>query len=216
MQALVIGASGLVGGALSNVLRIHSVPTVGTAWKRPAPGLRSLDMRNAGDLESLFGDIKPDVLCLPAALTNVDLCEERPDEASSINVAPVQLIASHCAATRCRLIFYSTDYVFDGCDGPYAESAKMSPINVYGRLKGEAERIIQESGAPHIIIRTTGVYGWDPASKNFAMQVWQRLGAGERMRVPVDQFANPTLADWLAEATWSLVERGFEGTIHVA
>src|SRR5205823_3810766 len=72
------------------------------------------------------------------------------------------------------------------------------------------------SGARHLILRTTGVFGWDPSSKNFAMQVWQRLGEGEVMRVPSDQYANPTYAPFIAEVSVRLIASQIGGIVHVA
>src|SRR5207249_12079336 len=97
----------------------------------------------------------------------------------------------------------------------YGEEDPISPQGVYARSKADGEQAVRDTIDDHLIIRTTVVYGWDPGSKNFAMQVWQRLSEGEAMRVPVDQIGNPTLADFLADSSVKLVERGQRGTINV-
>ena len=115
-----------------------------------------------------------------------------------------------------ELVFYSTDAIFDGEHGPYSENATPNPICVYGHTKVGAEQAIRETIANHLIIRTTAVFGWDRASKNFAMGLWERLTGGEPMLVPNDQWCNPTLASYLAEASMKLVEKGQVGTFNVA
>lgn len=214
MKALVIGASGLVGAALLRVLQANGVDAVGTARTRVVPGLRALDMTRAEEVDALLG-VPYDVVFLPAALTNVDYCEDHPDEAHAVNVTPIRSIASATARSGALLVYYSTDYVFDGTAGPYAEDAQPSPINVYGRTKAEAEQIVRLSGCRHLILRTTVVFGWDPSSKNSVMQLWRRLRSGERMTVPSDQMGNPTLADYLAEVSLRLVQSGVEGVVNV-
>lgn len=215
MKALVIGASGLVGRALMGVLEANCIEVIGTACSRLNQGLRGLDLTHAEEIQSGLADACPDVVFLPAALTNVDYCEEHPEEAFATNVVPVREIIPQVARTKALLVYYSTDYVFDGSNGPYGEETPPNPLSVYGRTKADAEKAIQESGIRHLILRTTIVYGWDPASKNMAMQIWRRLSAGERLRVPSDQVGNPTLVDYLAEVSLRLVETGIEGVVHV-
>ncbi|MEA2640815.1 MAG: dTDP-4-dehydrorhamnose reductase [Chloroflexota bacterium] len=216
MKALVIGASGLVGGALMRELRTQGCETVGTALSHPAPGLRSLDVTDEAAVARCLDAVAPDVVYVPAALTAVDYCETHREEVYALNVEPLRDLGRRCAQQGARLVHYSTDYVFDGDDGPYAEDDLLHPINVYGQSKADAEQLIVESGAQYLILRTTGVFGWDPTSKNFAMQVWQRLGDGETMRVPSDQYANPTYAPFIAEVSVGLAQAGIGGIVHVA
>ena len=215
MKSLIIGASGLVGSALYRVLGAANISTIGTARTRPTSALRSLEIRNSVEVSALFEEVRPDVVFLPAALTNVDYCEVHPEETYAYNVAPLHYISRYCVENHSLLVYYSTDYVFDGTQGPYDENTLANPINIYGWSKAEAERIIQESGTRYLILRTTVVYGWDRRSKNFAMQLWHRLGSGEPIRVPSDQFGNPTLADFLAEVSLQLVQGNVEGSVNV-
>lgn len=216
MKSLIIGASGLVGGALYRVLRKANIDTIGTARTKPTSALRTLELRNSFEMSALFEEARPDVIFLPAALTNVDYCEVHLEETYAYNVAPLHYISHYCVENHSLLVFYSTDYIFDGTQGPYDENSYVNPINVYGCSKAEAERIIQESGTHYLILRTNVVYGWDRRSKNFAMQLWHQLGSGEPTRVPSDQFGNPTLADFLAEVSLQLVQRNVEGTVNIA
>jgi dTDP-4-dehydrorhamnose reductase len=148
---------------------------------------------------------------LTAALTAVDYCEDHEDEARAINVEGAQAAAEVSRDIGARLVYYSTEYVFDGVAGPYSEDDVIQPQGAYARSKADGEAAVRAILADHLILRTTVVFGWDRASKNFAMQVWERLSAGEQMRVPCDQIGNPTLADFLAETSVELIERGVAG-----
>ena len=216
MKALVIGASGLVGGALVRVLERSAVEVVAAVRSRPLPGALALDVSDASAVERAFATTKPDVAFLAVNVPGgVDRCEDHPDEAYDVNVAGTRHVAAAAAQHGATLVHYSTDYVFDGKAGPYAEADAPSPVSVYGRTKLEAEQAVGTLAPRHLIVRTTAVYGWDRASRNFAMQVWERLGAGQSMQAPDDQLCNPTLAEFLAEASLRLVQLGVPGVVNV-
>jgi CDP-6-deoxy-D-xylo-4-hexulose-3-dehydrase len=214
-RALVVGASGLVGGAVLSALEANGWDAAGTA-RSTQPHLHSLEIRDQAAVSRLIDEVTPAVVVLPAAWTDVDSCEGDAEKAWAVNVDGARNVARATAAAGAKLVYYSTDYVFDGCDGPYSEDATPNPVNVYGRTKLAAEELIRDESAEHLIIRTTVVYGWDRASKNFAMQLWRTLSAGDTLKVPVDQIGTPTLADYLGEVTVRLLEAGLRGTINVA
>ncbi len=216
MKTLVIGASGLVGGALMRVLERSGVEAVGADRSRASDGTLLLDVRDASAVEQALATTRPDVVFLAVNVGGgVDRCEEHPDEAYAVNVEGTRHVAAASARRGAVLVYFSTDYVFDGTSGPYGEDAAPNPINVYGRNKLEAEQAVRKLAPRHLIVRTTAVYGWDRASPNFAMQVWERLGARQPMRAPDDQLCNPTLAEFLAEACLRLVQAGAEGSVNV-
>jgi dTDP-4-dehydrorhamnose reductase len=215
MQALVIGATGQVGKELMRQLTLRGAEAAGTYRSRPSPGLSPLDITDTRAVAALVARVQPTVVFLPAALTAVDYCEMHRDEAWQINMAAPAAVAQTAAVAGAKLVFYSTEYVFDGQHGPYGEDDAIHPLGVYAESKAAGEQAVQESIADHLIIRTTVVYGWDRGSKNFAMQVWERLSAGEPMRVPADQVGNPTLVDFLVEATLALVTRDVRGLVNV-
>jgi dTDP-4-dehydrorhamnose reductase len=215
MRALVIGGSGQVGGALIRLLRERGEHVVGTYRSRPFPGLQSLDVTDADAGNRLMAEVRPDVVFLPAALTAVDYCETHRDEAWRSNVEAPANVARSAANLGAKLVYYSTEYVFDGLAGPYGEDDPIHPLGAYAESKAAGERAVLAASDDVLIIRTTVVYGWDPASINFAMQVWKRLGAGETMRVPFDQIGNPTPVDFLTEATLTLVAQDVRGIVNV-
>jgi CDP-6-deoxy-D-xylo-4-hexulose-3-dehydrase len=159
--------------------------------------------------------LKPQVIFLAGALGSADYCEAHPREAQRINADGTANVAQAAREVGARLVFYSSDYVFDGSAGPYTEDDPPAPLNVYGRTKVAAEAAIRGLLEDYLIIRTTVVFGWNRTSPNFAMQVWEHLQAGKELRVASDQWGTPTLADYLAEVSIRLVHMGVTGTINV-
>jgi dTDP-4-dehydrorhamnose reductase len=214
-KALVIGASGLVGRALMRVLKTSQTDTVGTCARFPGAGLEALDITSLTQVRACVERHRPATIFLTAALTHVDYCEDHPDEAFAINVEGPRAVAEAGCALDAQLVFYSTEYVFDGKAGPYDEEAHAAPLSVYGRTKLAAERAIRETVDNALILRTAVVFGWDSNSKNFAMQVYHKVRAGEQMTIPMDQLGNPTLAEYLAQVSLALAQRGARGVVNV-
>ncbi len=214
-RALVIGGSGLVGNALMRELRAQNIVTVGTHARRARQGLQPLDITDPIEVRRCIMYVRPTMIFLTAALTHVDLCEENPEKATKINVEGPRSIAREAARLGVRVVFFSSDYIFDGEAGPYDENAVSLPLNVYGQTKLDAEEAVRESLEDSLIIRTTVVYGWEPDSKNFAMQVYQRVRAGEQFTVPSDQVSNPTLVEYLAQTSVALAFLEVRGIVNV-
>ncbi|HEX2022573.1 MAG TPA: lipopolysaccharide biosynthesis protein RfbH [Candidatus Thermoplasmatota archaeon] len=216
-RALVVGASGLVGGALVAVLEREGFQVAAASRSRAGEKGVTMDVRDAASVDAAFAKARPDVVFLAVnASGGVDACEKDPREAHAVNVDGTRHVAQAAKRAGARLVYYSTDYVFDGKGGPYGEDAPPNPVSVYGRTKAEAERIVRDADPDrHLVLRTTAVFGWDRGSKNFAMQVWEKLSAGQPMRVPHDQLTNPTLAEFLAEVSVRLVQQGETGTLNV-
>ena len=118
-----------------------------------------------------------------------------------------------CARHACRLVHFSTNFVFDGTvDRPYIETDQPAPLSVYGRSKLEGERQALESGAQVLVVRTAAVFG---GAVNFPTRILDRARAGEPLRVVSDQTVNPTYAKDLADAALELAHRGVTGVVHV-
>lgn len=216
MRALVIGASGQVGAALHACLRGRGHHVVGTHSRVPQPHTRLLDLTDLAAVQRLMAEVAPDWVFCPAALTAVDYCEEHPDEAILLNREAPAGAARAAAAGGAGFVYYSTEYVFDGVAGPYAEDDAVNPLSVYGRSKLEGEQAVRLANGRALVLRTTVVYGPEPQGKNFIYQLLRRAKAGERMTAPIDQLSSPTYNADLAAATVELVERGVSGTFHVA
>jgi CDP-4-dehydro-6-deoxyglucose reductase, E1 len=213
---MVIGASGQVGSVLARVLGRSGFEVVPCYQSRPIKGAIKLDVRDKDTVARCLESTEPSVVFLAVNTPGgVDACESHPQEARALNLVGTQNVAEAAAQCLARIVYYSTDYIFDGKAGPYSEDDEPRPINDYGKFKWEAEEVIRASHPDHLILRTTAVFGWDRASRNFAMQLWERLQEGKPVPVPSDQWCNPTLADYLVEASVRLVQMDAKGIYNV-
>ena len=216
MRALVIGASGQVGAALLDVLRARGHEAVGTWAHEAFPGLVPLDFTDPAATERLVGETRPDWVLCPAALSHVDYCEEHPDEAFAANLHGPLGAAQAAARAGAGFVYYSSDYVFDGVDGPYAEDARPRPLGVYGQSKWEGEQAVL-GALPHaLVVRTSVVYGPERQEKNSAYQLIRACRSGKGFRPAVDQRVSPSYNPDVAAATVECCERGLYGTWHLA
>jgi dTDP-4-dehydrorhamnose reductase len=153
---------------------------------------------------------------MTAANPHVDLCEQDPESTRRINVDAVEYVARACAETGSNLMFFSTDYVFDGADGPYDESAEPRPLSEYGRQKLAAEDLVREIlPGNHVIARINVVYGWEKHGKNFFVRLLRNLRFGEEATIPDDQFSTPTYVGDIAHMAWDIVEADGRGLFHL-
>ena len=138
LKTLVIGASGLVGRYLLKEFSAIG-EALGTFNKQKQDDLVQLDLAQPDAITRLSKDFRPDTILLPGALTNVDFCEENEALSQKVNLDGTCWVANCAEQLGARLVYFSTDYVFDGTAGPYAESDALNPINVYSRHKAAAE-----------------------------------------------------------------------------
>ncbi len=214
-KALIIGASGLVGNALYKTLSAQC-QVKGTYCGYPSECLVRLDISNKPAVEKIIKDFNPDYVFLPAAMTNVDLCEDNKDVCMKVNVGGVKNVIDAVKSQSSKLIYFSTEYVFDGKNGPYSETDIPNPINAYGKAKLEAEKNIISELKNYLIIRTTGIYGWEPQGKNFVMGLIRRNRLKETVKVPLDQISTPTYVQDLANVSWKLANFEKCGIYNVA
>jgi dTDP-4-dehydrorhamnose reductase len=210
----VLGGSGQIGGAVLQEAKQRGLPAVGTYRSLPRPGLLHWD----GSIDSLADRLRtlnPLAVVYAAGLVNVDACEGHEEEADRWNAAVPFEISRLCRGL-CRFVYFSTEYVFDGNAGPYAEDDPVNPLSAYARSKVRGEGRILFADPSALVVRTTVVYGPEAQGKNFVAQLRRRLGQGDRMRVPHDQVSSPTYNVDLAMRTLDLLEREARGVWHVA
>lgn len=215
-KVFIIGANGLIGGALHRVFSKKPYAVFGGDKEAAKNDFTFVDITEKNALKQEIRRVNPDILVLTAALSHVDYCEEFPQESEDVNIQGLQNVLDAMDRERMRLIFFSSDYIFDGMDGPYGEEDKPNPLSVYGRHKLRGEELIKASIPHHLIIRTTGVYGPEAKGKNFVLSLAKRLRAGEKVRVPFDQIGSPTYSENLAEVIEELTRTEKTGTYNIA
>jgi dTDP-4-dehydrorhamnose reductase len=153
----------------------------------------------------------PDLVFNAAAMTDVDRCEREPELCDRLN----RDAAGWMAAAGAPLVHLSTDYVFDGEAGPYAEDAPVRPLSRYGLSKLQGESLVLSASPRNLVVRTATLWGRGKGMKtSFVDFVRGSLEAGRPIRIVTDQWGNPTLAEDLALALWKLVEGGRTGIYH--
>jgi len=215
MATLVIGASGQVG------YEFYRQNKQKDDWHYTYRSVKiddfiQLDAADAQRTDEVFSEIKPDTVIMPAAMAWVDKCEREPELARKNNVEALQNVLDSMKKNGGkRIVFFSTDYIFDGENGPYSEDAPTNPLNVYGKIKLKCEKMLGESGFDYIILRTTGVFGWEKQRKNFLYRIFDNLGQNKPMVVPDDQYATPTYVKDLVSAAMALLEGCHYGVFNV-
>ncbi len=196
MNILLLGKGGQVGWELQRSL---SVLGHVTALDHDSTG-HCGDFANPAGIADTVRALRPDIIVNAAAHTAVDKAESELDLARLLNATTPGVLAEEAARLGAWLIHYSTDYVFDGSGSrPWVETDVPAPLSVYGRTKLEGEQLIQQSGAQHLILRTSWVYA--ARGGNFAKTMLRLAQERERLTVIDDQWGAPTGADLLADVT---------------
>jgi dTDP-4-dehydrorhamnose reductase len=178
-----------------------------------ALGSADADLRDPAQVEAAVEKAKPDRIVLAAAYTDVDGCEINPTLASSVNTYGAVNVAKAAAHCGSRLLFVSTDYVFDGSKtSPYEISDPRNPINAYGRSKAEAEEKIATILPDCCIVRTSWLFG--PGGKCFPDTILKLAETRPEIKVVNDQRGSPTYTDDLASAIVKLRRADASGIVH--
>jgi len=208
MKILITGSNGLLGQKLLHKLRVdNNVELIATSKGTNRVSEKNnytyfdLDITNENSVAKLILEQKPDVVINTAAMTNVDLCEENKSECDALNVEAVQYLTDACEKMDAHLIQISTDFIFDGEDGPYKETDKPNPLSYYGLSKLKSENILKQSNCDWTILRTIIVFGVGENLSKGNIVLWAKgaLAKGDPLNIIDDQFRAPTLAEDLAD-----------------
>jgi len=213
---LVTGASGLLGNKIVELAKNDYTVIPLHKTKPLHSNSLKLDITKAIEVLNLFSKLKPDAVIHTASETNVDKCEIQKDHALKVNVEGTRNVASACSKLGAKLIYISTDYVFDGEKGNYNEQDKPNPINYYGVTKLEGEKQVTQNCQKYFILRTSVLYGWHPWKQNFATWVINQLKQDKEITVVEDHYNTPTLADNLAEITLEAIQKDLQGLYHAS
>jgi dTDP-4-dehydrorhamnose reductase len=176
-----------------------------------------LDITSEKEVKSAFAKYNPDVVVNTAAMTNVDACESDREGANTMNATSVQYLVD-AAKNDCHFIHLSTDFIFDGKNGPYREEDAPNPLSWYAATKLQGEKIVEASKLDWAILRTIIVYGIVDNMSRSNIVLWAKdaLSKGQKINIVDDQFRSPTLAEDLAEACILAAEKRAKGIFHVS
>ena len=210
-RLLVVGASGLVG---SEVMR------AGSSWSvhgvaRTVSGLASeaMDLLDLSAIERVVTRVDPDAVVIASAWPWVDGCEQDPARSERENVQTVKNLLQVLGPSP-RVVFFSTEHVFDGLAPSYDEAAPTHPLSVYAKHKRDVEELLLARGKS-LVARTSYVFGAEARRKNFMYRVIDASQQRTTLKVPSAQAGMPTWARWLATSAHDLLGRGFEGIAHL-
>lgn len=177
-----------------------------------------LDITDEQEVNETFDFVKPDIVINTAAMTNVDACEDDKEGCWKLNVTAVEYLVKACEKHNSHLIHLSTDFIFDGEDGPYDETAAPNPLSYYGESKLASEQIVQQSKCKWAIARTVLVYGVVDNMSRSNIVLWAKgaLEKGVELTVVNDQFRTPTLAEDLAHGCILIAQKGAEGIYNIS
>lgn len=231
-KILITGANGLLGQKLVYLLKTKpEIKVIATSRgenrlkDKEAYEFLSLDITDKLQTEKVIFEVKPDVIINTAAMTNVDACEIQKEECWKQNVVAVQnlidaisKLASRPLSLVPHLIHLSTDFVFDGANGPYKEDDIPNPLAYYSQSKYEAEKLIQKSNIKWSIARTIIIYGVADEMSRSNIVLWAKsaLEKGAPLKIVNDQWRMPTLAEDLAEGCYLIAKKGATGIYHLS
>jgi dTDP-4-dehydrorhamnose reductase len=223
MSILITGANGLLGQKLVVLLKEKGEDFLATgrgASRIPLEGIRyqSMDITNAAETLEVITTEKPEVVIHTAAMTNVDQCETDKEGCWLQNVTAVENIVKACEASGAFLLHLSTDFIFDGEDGPYDEEAKANPVSYYGDSKLAAEKAVMAGKIDWAMARTVLVYGiaFDMSRSNIILWVKKSLEEGKTINVVNDQWRTPTLAEDLAMGCYLIAKKKAKGVFNIS
>jgi dTDP-4-dehydrorhamnose reductase len=219
LRVLITGASGLYGSKLSETIEKDCELYCAYSKDKPTYGNAvQFDISNKKQVENAFKKVNPDIVVHAAALTDVDKSEANKELAWKTNVEGTRNITRLAKTCDAFLLYVSTDYVFNGEKGNYAETDTPDPVNYYGLTKLKAEELVETVMEKCCIARTSVIYGATPAAgkTNFALWLLNKLRQKEPVKIVVDQWNSPTLNTNLAEMTWEIVQRRLTGVYHLS
>lgn len=216
MKLLIIGASGMFGSKLYNDTIKKKWNVLGTFCSHEFEGLFYLDVTDKSSMEKIFNFFQPEVVVMAGGVTDVDLSGRKPDIAKEVNIQGTLNLVKKVREYGAKLVYISTDYVFDGRNGPYKEEDKTNPINIYGRTKLEAEHIVKAKLRDSIIVRTSQLYGMDHIGRNFIVKIINNIQRNKKIYAADDFYSTPTYSGLLSEMVIKLLEKDKTGLYHGA
>jgi dTDP-4-dehydrorhamnose reductase len=215
---LITGVSGLLGSYL--------MKTIPQGWNAYGTWMTTMvlngnyrmDITDRVTVSRVFDVVRPDIVIHCAAIGSVDYCQRHWQIAHDINVDGTKILLGEADLSGSKFVFISSNAVFDGETPPYAEERERNPVNVYGRLKAEAEDAVMGYSHDWMIIRPILLFGWPPAGarENWVTIALRAFHAGKELKVVDDIMTQPTYAYDCANTIWDLLVDNQTGIFHVA
>lgn len=223
-KVVVTGSNGLLGQTLVNLLlKEKDYQVIGFSRGENRSGRNdfeyvSIDITDKTSLYRKLSEHKPDVIVNTAAMTNVDICEINKEACDKLNIDVVQYLKNYSEENNAHLIHISTDFIFDGKNGPYKETDKPNPLSYYGLSKLKSEETLIKSKIDYTILRTILVYGkvYDMSRSNIVLWVKKMLEDRKEIKIVDDQFRMPTYVEDLALACKLSIDKKALGVFNVS
>lgn len=216
---LVTGATGQLGGYVVRELRHRAESVVAWSGHQASQVLgmptRAVDLSDADQVLVAFREAAPTVVIHAAAISAVGDCARNPERARAVNVQGSQVLADLAATARCRIVYVSTDLVFDGDRSGYCETDPPAPLSIYGRTKLDGERAVLASPG-NAVVRVSLLFGPSVSGRsNFFTQMVASMRTGHGVRLFVDEFRTPLGLPWAAQSLVAVSLSDFAGLLHV-
>lgn len=224
-RILVTGSNGLLGQKLTDLClydpRLVLIASSKGPNRHPVKEgyiYEDMDILDPLQIERVVEKYHPDTIINTAAMTNVDACESDKENCYALNVESVKSLIGLCEQHNIQLIHLSTDFIFDGENGPYSEDDQPNPLSYYGQTKLQAEQLLRQSSCRWVILRTIIVYGIvnDMSRSNIILWAKGALEKGSPINVVDDQWRMPTLAEDLAECCLLAAKKNAEGIFNAS
>lgn len=227
-KILIIGANGFLGTNIFQIFSLNKYKEINfhliasdienTNFEKNV-SFYNIDITKPDDVLKKIVKVSPDVVLLTAAMTDVDQCEVDKKIATKINIEGPKNVLRACKKIDAKLVFISTDFVFDGKKNKgnyYTEDDTPNPLSHYAKTKYEAELALIISNIDYLICRTAVLYGWNPQKLNFITWILDKLYKKEKISIVTSQINNATFVKNLAEILLILIEKDAKGIYHTA
>lgn len=224
MRILITGSNGLLGQKLVHCIKKSEHELIATARgenrmiTQDGYTYVSMDVCSKTDIDKVINQYNPDCVIHTAAMTNVDQCETEKEACDLLNIDAVDFLVDACNANNCHFVHVSTDFIFDGENGPYLEDAEAKPISYYGESKLKAEEIVITKSKSWAILRTVLVYGITEGMSRSNIILWVKNSVESKKSINVvnDQWRTPTLAEDLAQGCFLAATQTATGIYNIS
>jgi dTDP-4-dehydrorhamnose reductase len=221
-NALITGAGGFVAGNViaqaGEGVRIHGLDKMSNGLARKGLTWHAVDLLDSRALGRIFSAVQPEVLIHTAALSDIDYCQAHQEEAERVNVGITRNLVGMCSATGTRMLYFSSDSIFDGGKGKYVEEDPPAPLHFYGKTKVRGEKLVQQGCENWVVIRPSLVIGLPVLEEgnSFLWRMIKALKQGRTVSFPKQEVRSPLDVITLSRAVLELAAGSYQGVLHIS